>query len=118
MANFTATDWSLVVDDRNIVFKKRRNKVTMTLGTGANDGYPAGGIPIPTTVGDYGMVRNLDYVHIIDANSASGIVWKTGVTGNVFRGYRQGSTTGAILIELGTATVMAGQVFIVEAVGW
>lgn len=118
MGNFTATDWTLTVEKQTIQSNTRLNRVKMVLATSANDGYPAGGIPIPSTVGDYGMVRNLDNLVPYDTvGSASGYVWMYGSTGSVFRAFRAGAVS-VPLTEATTGAVLAGQTFYVHAFGW
>jgi hypothetical protein len=93
MADLVAADVTVTVDERTIVGKKRRNRVTITFGDGAKT-YPAGGVPLPA-FGSFGHIRNLDYLTIFDVDDASGIMWKYDRTNNKLRGYRQGVRTGS-----------------------
>jgi hypothetical protein len=85
MTDFVAGDVTVTVNDRKLLGKQRRNRVTVAFGDGALN-YPAGGIPLPTFA-SWGMVRNIDFVTFFDENDAAGIVWKYDRTNHKLRGY-------------------------------
>lgn len=117
MAAITATgDITITVNDRNIEGKKKRNRCTITLGTGEND-YPPAGIPLPTYP-SWGMVRNIEYIHMYDSNATDGTVWKYSASGHALRGYIQTTTTAVALAELATTVTITGSSWQCEAVGW
>lgn len=64
MADFTATDWAVTIQDEWIAGKKRHvvAQLTATVGsTNANEGY----VPLPSK-GPFGMRKRLDYLIITD----------------------------------------------------
>ena len=91
MTALVAADVTITVNERQIVSKKRRNRVTVAFGDAALT-YPSGGVPMPA-FGSWGMTRNLDWVTLFDADDASGIIWKYDRTNNKLRGYIQGEAT-------------------------
>lgn len=131
MAAITATAWTLTVNERTIEGKKKRNRVVATISATQDLTYPSsGGIPLPTTPSDWGMVRNLDYIHVYSpAFSASlDVMWKYLASDHALRGYgtasniATGGSGGVRLSELATTWKPSlgpgGNVFYVEAVGW
>lgn len=88
MTALVAGDVTVTVNERQIVGKKRRARVTVAFGDGALT-YPAGGVPLPT-FGSFGMTRNVDFVVLFDPDDASGIIWKYDRTNHKLRGYVQG----------------------------
>lgn len=93
MVDLVAANVTVTVNERTIVGKKRRNRVTVAFGDGALT-YPSGGVPMPAAA-NFGMIRNLDFLTLFDEDDASGIVWKYDRTNNKLRGYRQGVRTGS-----------------------
>lgn len=88
MTALVAADVTITVNERQIVGKKRRNRVTIAFGDAALT-YPSGGVPLPA-FGSWGMTRNLDWLTVFDEDDASGVVWKYDRTNNKLRGYVQG----------------------------
>ena len=92
MAKISATMWTVTVEDRIIMGKKKWNRVKLVLSSSDGANYPSGGIPLPTTMG---MVRNIDYViivqHLFPASGASGQTdayhWNYIVSSHSVRGY-------------------------------
>jgi hypothetical protein len=132
MANLAATDWTETVEERNIEGKHKRNRVKLVLSVTTANAYPtSGGIPLPTTMG---MVRNIDYVNIIQPPTLSGAtgpmpqyLWAYDRENHGLRGWSMAATqyTGAAtaLPELPTTWkpslgYAAAPVMYVEAVGW
>lgn len=93
MADLAASDVTVAVVDRKIYAKQRRNVVTITFGDGVLT-YPSGGVPLPAAA-SFGMVRNIDFIVITDANDAAGIVWKYDQANHKLRGYIQGAVISA-----------------------
>jgi hypothetical protein len=85
MADLTAANVTVTVNEQQIVSKKRRNRVTITFGNGTLT-YPSGGVPMPS-FSAFGMVRNLDFLTVFDEDDASGIMWKYDRTNNKLRAY-------------------------------
>lgn len=69
----------------------RKCKVKIAYGNGVLT-YPAGGVPMPDYT-SFGLVRNLSHVEIIDANDASGIVWKWDYENKKVRGFYRAAFT-------------------------
>lgn len=88
MTALASSDVTVTVNERQIVGKKRRARVTVAFGDGALT-YPSGGVPLPTFA-SYGMTRNIDFITFFDENDASGIIWKYDRTNHKLRGYVQG----------------------------
>ena len=88
MADLTAADITVTVQARNIEGAHKRNRVKLVFGDGAKT-YPTGGVPLPSAA-TLGMVRNLDYVVLFDADDAQGIVWKYDKDNSKLRAYIQG----------------------------
>lgn len=100
MTDLASTDVTVTVNERTIVGKKRRNRVTIAFGDGALT-YPSGGVPMPA-FGSFGMIRNLDFLTVFDEDDASGIVWKYDRTNNKLRGYITGvnvDAAGAVTLD-------------------
>ena len=95
MAALASSDVTVTVNDRDIVGKKRRCRVTVAFGDGALT-YPSGGVPLPTFA-SFGMTRNIDFLTCFDADDASGILWKYDRTNHKLRGYIQGAATSGAL---------------------
>lgn len=84
MADLASSDVTVVLSERRIVGKKRRNILTITFGDGAKT-YPAGGVPMPT-FGSFGMTRQLDFLNVLD-DSAGPFLVKYDKTNNKLRFY-------------------------------
>jgi len=69
MAALTATMFTETVEERTIEGKKKRNRVKLSFSNGGAFYPSSGGIPLPTTMG---MVRNIDYVTIVQAPYSRG----------------------------------------------
>lgn len=108
----------VTVNERRIVGKKRRNRITIVFGDGAST-YPAGGVPLPGS-GSLGMIRQLDYVLLVDASNPDGFVYKYDQTNSKLRIYsEQAVALNAPLLEVSAAFVPALNVTLTgEAVGW
>ena len=114
----TATDWTVTVQDRNIEGKKKRNRCQCVLTDGT---YPSNGIPQPSS-GDLGMVRNTDYVIMLDSDQT---LYKKeyDLTNTSIRIYKL-STASIVAqnwIELATTVTVDSTVLdtiFLEAVGW
>lgn len=120
MAALTATDWTVSVERKNSPggTKTKMYECKLTLATTGT--YGSGGIPIPTRQ-QFGFVRNLDYINVLDqlASSASMIVKYDKLAGTI-RLYTTTASSGTSIAELAT-TITAGSgsfVIYVEAVGW
>jgi hypothetical protein len=93
MTALASTDVTVTISERRIVGKKRRNLITIAFGNSTLT-YPSGGVPMPT-YGSFGMVRQLDFLNLLDQDNASGVFWKYDKTNNKLRAYAQSVTTGA-----------------------
>ena len=93
MADLAAGNVTVTIEERRIIGKQRRNRVKITFGDGALT-YPANGVPMPA-FGSFGMVRNLDYLNVLDQDDATGVFWKYDKENNKLRAYVQGITVGA-----------------------
>lgn len=93
MADLASANVTITVSERRIVGKKRRNIVKIQFGDGALT-YPAGGVPMPTYDG-FGMIRQLDYLNILDQDDSNGIFWKYDKDNNKLRAYVQGAAHAA-----------------------
>ena len=118
MAALTATDWTVVVEQKLIEGQRKRNRCKLTLATAG--AYPSNGIPLPAN-GKLGMVRNLEYVVVTDPVAARTAPVKYDQANNTFRVFIATATAGPHLTESATTvTNGAGADFVVyiEAVGW
>lgn len=100
MADIAAANVTVTVNERQIVSKKRRNRVTIAFGDGVLT-YPAGGVPMPA-FGSFGMKRNLDYLTVFDEDDSKGVVYKYDRDNNKIRAYVQGyahGTGGAVTVD-------------------
>ncbi len=130
MAAITATYWTSVITARTIQNKEKRNRITMTLSATQTGTYPTtGGIPLPTTPGFYGMVRNTSHIifygHGTSTQGQTSILWQYSATTNALRGYWAPATAVAGVTgfpELPTTWEPSQgpnhNIFYVEAVGW
>lgn len=119
MADLTAANVTVTVEEQNIVNGKRRNRVKITFGDGALT-YPAAGVPMPT-FDKFGMKRNLDYLTIFDENDAVGQMFKYDMTNNKIRMYEfdyPNAAEGPALELDGGTDAVAAQTLFAEAVGW
>jgi hypothetical protein len=120
----TATVAQITVNEQNIEGKKKRNRCTIQLSSA--DTYPSAGIPL-ATFGQFGMVRQLDYVILLEAIpslSSDTFVWTYSASdGNqgTLRAFGT-ATAGTAAVELvevaTTISLDADTKFLVEAVGW
>lgn len=130
MAALSATCWSVSVQDRAIIGKKKRNRVKLTLDNAANGSAYAtsGGIGLPT---ELGMTRNVDYVIIhglghTGTGKATGMpAWTYAPTSHSVIGWQvspTAQTAGAVPPELATTWTPTlapfNTVLYIEAVGW
>jgi hypothetical protein len=118
MAALTATDWTVVVQDRRIENGIRIHKCKLTLATAGS--YPSNGIPYPSAQA-LGFKRPiLDYIMMIDAAPTASYQIQNDYDNSSFRIFTDVSTDDPSLIELAT-TVTAGAggvvVLYVEAKG-
>lgn len=100
MADLVAADVTVTVEERTIVGKKRRNRVKIVFGDGALT-YPSGGVPMPA-FDSFGMIRNLDYLTVLDQDDGNGVFWKYDKENNKLRAYVQGyahGTGGAVTLD-------------------
>ena len=104
MVAITATAWTLTVQSRAIHQKERTALVKMVLAGDQGLTYPSsGGIPLPTTVGNYGMKRNISYITLVEAapTPSADVTWKMqSVTALVLRGYMSRYTMATALAGL------------------
>jgi hypothetical protein len=119
----TATSLTITVNERTIEGKKKRNRCTIAPTSG--DTYPSAGIPLPTH-GQFGMVRQLDYILVYEAaTSASDVfLWQFSASDGsqgTLRAFGS-ATLGTAPVEFTelatTATITTGWQWLVEAVGW
>jgi hypothetical protein len=136
MAALTATMFTETVESRVIEGKHKRNRVRLTFSNGGAFYPSSGGIPLPTTMG---MVRNIDYVIVIQepyaitgaTGAAVNIRWNYVPTEHSIHGYWESGATSTAdaapreMAELPTtwkpsalSSVADGVVMYVEAVGW
>ena len=133
MAIITATHWTETVEDRNIVFKKKHNRVKLVLDVTGAGTYPSsGGIPLPTTLG---MVRNIDYVVVtqqltpttVAAGPVNSYLWTYDQENHSIHGYHSRPSdavpaTGFVELpttwEPSSGYGTAAPVMYVMAVGW
>jgi len=120
MPDIVASDVTITVDDKTVQSKQRRNRVTIAFGDGVLT-YPnaAGGVPMPG-FGDFGMVRRLQHLQIIDEANANGQVYKYDQANNKIRIYEgdYAQAGDAPLAELDAADTPAAATLTAEAVGW
>ncbi len=125
----TATYWTETVEERLIYGKKKWNRVKLVLSSTQAGTYPSsGGIPLPA-FGKLGMVRNVDYVEVIQGPqvaAADNVVWNYVVSDHALHGYWAENPTAAggasQFPELATSwtpsTMGVAPVMYVKAVGW
>lgn len=109
----TATDYTVTIENKNIQNKQRVNRVKLVLASGT---YPSNGIPAPTA-NQLGMVRNIDYVMLIDPDATAYVV-KYDKDNHSFRIFSLSSDGGAELATTATVGSTVLQTFYVEAKGW
>lgn len=119
MVALAASDVTVTVNERRIVGKKRRNRVSIAFGDGAKT-YPAAGVPMPGA-GSFGMIRQLDYVLLYDPSNPDGFIYKYDATNNKMRIWSQGLNTGATAAADSTSGALAknsaGAESVVRAMG-
>jgi len=93
MAAIASTDLTLTIEQQTRAGNQKRNRVKIVFGNGTLT-YPSGGVPLPSK-GSFGFGHNLDHVILIDADDASGIVWKVDQANKKLRGYIQGVVVSA-----------------------
>lgn len=62
--------------------------------------YPSGGVPMPTYP-SWGLMKELEFFHIVDADDAVGQIWKWDYVNKKLRSYIQ----GAVIEAAGAATL-------------
>ena len=100
MAALASTDVTLTVTEVANFVRRIPPLVKIAFGDGALT-YPSGGVPLPTTPASWGLRGVLNYIVLVDADDATGIVWKYDYVNKKLRGYLQGITVEAA----GAATV-------------
>jgi hypothetical protein len=117
MVALAASDFTVVVERKEIVAPQRRYRVKLTFGDGAKT-YSTGGIPLPA-IGKFGMKRFLQFLNLVD-NSFDGSTWKWNRTNSTLQLFVEAAVgTNTILAEATAAyAVPANTVIVVEAVGW
>lgn len=108
MADLTAADVTVTVEQRQIVGKQKRNRVKIVFGNGTLT-YPAAGVPMPAAE-KFGMVRNLEYLTVFDHDDASGLMFKYDKDNNKLRIYwpSGGATNPATAAAEATAILTSG----------
>jgi hypothetical protein len=125
MAALTATDWTTSVQFTEITGKKRRNLVKCTLATAGT--YTATGIPMPARE-DLGMIRNVDYVNLVDPSSNYGFMMKYDQPNHalLLYGTSTAGTAAAVMVTASSDLIpgstsdgpSGGFVVYVQAIGW
>lgn len=128
MADLTATDWTITATGTVIHSKERTTRIVCTIASGNAGVYPLSGsvgIPLPTTPGSYGMVRNLDYIIFDDFNAGIDVFgYKFVSTGPGVKMYGNSATAAgaaAVFTELASGTAPANTAAIIlrgTAHGW
>lgn len=109
MATYAISDTRVTIEGKN-----RRIRATLT----ASGTYTTGGDDLPA-FSSWGFKRNIDYVIIIDAVNADGIVYKYDRANHEILAYWDKATAAnSALGEVTNGTSLAGKVLVVEAVGW
>lgn len=93
MPALASTDVTVVVEERTIQVRQKRNRVKVTFGNGTLT-YPAGGVPLPA-FSSFGLVRNIDQLNLFDSDDGQGIVWKYDKENHKLRAFILGIDTGA-----------------------
>lgn len=94
MAALASTDVTLTVDTVANYVQKTDPIVKITFGDGALT-YPSGGVPLPTAPTSWGLRVVFNGLSIIDADDATGIIWKYDYANKKLRGYIQGIVVSA-----------------------
>src|SRR5215467_13405912 len=112
MADLVASD--LTITPVSTSFRRSggrivENEVTIAFGDGAKT-YPNAGIPLPTTIGAFGVALPVrEIILITDRNSTTGTVYYADVPNMALHGWHYGYTPQIIIEEAVTLTSNAGQ---------
>jgi hypothetical protein len=118
MAALTATDWTVVINERRIDSKKRVSFCKLTLATAGS--YPSSGIPIPGYQA-LGLKAGIDYIRLIDANPTASYLSQYDEDNGTIRILTDVNSDDPSLTELATTVTVGASaspyVLYVEAVG-
>lgn len=114
MADLTAADVTVTINDQWIQEKKKYCECTVTFGDGSKT-YPTGGVPMPTYE-KWGMKRSLSVLMVVEAN-AGGYFWEYDVSVHKLRALRQGGNVALTVKGSQTAADKTAFVSIVEGDG-
>ena len=120
------SDFSYDVTGSFIEGKHKRNQVVITLPTTSTGSYPSAAagavaaIPLSTTPGDYGMVRNIDYLIMYDAGTnCASIIWQYLASEHAIAGSSRTTVLAGVLATTWLAANLVTTLVIrCEAVGW
>lgn len=87
--------------------RQKRVLVSLAFGDGALT-YPLNGIPLSTTPGDYGLIRNIDRIELIDKGQSSGIDYRMDHTAQTIMAYNPMKTSPIIVDEVVTLSSSTG----------
>lgn len=97
MAAIASSDVTITIQKQRIMRGSpgglRINTVKIAFGN-ATLTYPSGGVPMPTYP-SFGMMKELEFCNMIDADCAVGQVWKWDYTNKKLRAYIQGTVISA-----------------------
>ncbi|HYE94551.1 MAG TPA: hypothetical protein VEA38_26185 [Terriglobales bacterium] len=115
MADLAASDVTVTIQtgkphNPRIEGTKRKSFCSFTFGDGALT-YPSGGVPLPTYE-KWGLVRNLEYLELVDSDDASALMAKYDAANHKLRLYHG----GVELID--GVDAPAAMTFYGVAVGW
>lgn len=115
MADIVAGDVTITLADPTRTHfpgaAQARHIVKIDFGDGALT-YPTGGVPLPGHAA-FGFVRDLKFLHLLDAGSASALVWKYDYANKKLRGW-----AGAAGVNVETSGAVAAVTLYAEAVGY
>lgn len=114
MVDLVAADVTVTVEKRQRAGRDRRNRCKIAFGDGAKT-YPSGGVPLPA-FGSFGLGKVLDYLVLIDADDATGLMWKYDKDNNKLRAYRQNIRTGSTAVGAAESGALAEDVNAAESV--
>lgn len=116
MADIAASDVTYVIQAK---YKQdsglKHYRVSAAFGDGVLT-YPAGGVPL--TKGNLGMANQIEFLSIMDAANANGLIYKYDFANAKLRIYQEADAGGALVELAGGAATPAAATLILEVKGY
>ena len=113
MANLTSTSitYTPTAQGGRVVHRVNARQKAVLVSLAFGDGaltYPLNGIPLSSTPSDYGLIRDIQRLELVDMGQRSGAMWKMDHTAKKILGYNPNRANPLIVDEVVTLTSSTG----------